>query len=85
MSQPFQIPNTPLWRRLWTAQSGRCALCQGEMMRNRFEAPHARIWARQRATLDHIQPKSKGGSDAEQNYQLAHAVCNRRRGNARLN
>ncbi|MBR9834336.1 MAG: HNH endonuclease [Alphaproteobacteria bacterium] len=50
------------------------------MLKNRFDAPHARIWARQRATLDHIRPKSKGGSDAEDNLQLAHARCNKLKG-----
>jgi len=51
------------------------------MMRNRFEAPHARVWAKQRATLDHIIPRSKGGSDAAENLQLAHARCNKIKGN----
>lgn len=54
-------------------------------MRNRFEAPHASVWAKKRATIDHIQPRSKGGADAELNLQLAHAICNKRRGNKQLN
>lgn len=83
MSQSFRMPAAPLFHRLWIAQKGRCALCQKEMMRNRFEAPHATIWAKRRATLDHIHPRSKGGSDAETNLQLAHAICNKRRGNRR--
>jgi 5-methylcytosine-specific restriction endonuclease McrA len=34
------------------------------------------------ATLDHVVPRSKGGSDALANLKLAHGRCNHRRGNA---
>jgi len=51
------------------------------MLRNRFEAPHARIWAKRRATMDHIIPRSKGGPDTPENLQLAHATCNKIKGN----
>jgi 5-methylcytosine-specific restriction endonuclease McrA len=51
------------------------------MLRNRFAAPHARIWAKQRATIDHIKPRSKGGVDRPDNLQLAHARCNKIKGN----
>lgn len=51
------------------------------MLRNRFEAPHARIWAKQRATFDHVIPRSKGGADTADNLQLAHARCNKIKGN----
>ena len=51
------------------------------MLQNRFEAPHARLWAKYRATVDHIVPKSKGGSDHPDNLQLAHARCNKIKGN----
>ena len=51
------------------------------MMQNRFEAEHARIWSKQRATLDHIVPRSKGGADTLENLQLAHAHCNKVKGN----
>ena len=52
------------------------------MLVNRFEAPHARIWSQMRATIDHIRPLSKGGSDQVGNLQLLHARCNRIKGNA---
>ncbi|NQY13855.1 MAG: HNH endonuclease [Henriciella sp.] len=66
---------------LWAAQSGNCALCGERMLRNRFAAPHARVWAKQRATYDHIIPRSKGGKDTAENLQLAHARCNKIKGN----
>ena len=47
------------------------------MLRNRFEANHARLWAKRRATLDHIVPLSKGGADRLDNWQLTHAHCNK--------
>lgn len=31
-------------------------------------------------TFDHVIPRSKGGTDALSNLRLAHALCNRRRG-----
>jgi 5-methylcytosine-specific restriction endonuclease McrA len=37
-----------------------------------------------RATADHIIPKSLGGSDALYNRQLAHAICDNKRGNKLL-
>jgi 5-methylcytosine-specific restriction endonuclease McrA len=81
VSQPFQTSKNPAFQRLWEDQLGQCALCQKPMLRNRFEAPHARIWQKLRATVDHIMPKSKGGSDAAQNLQLAHAHSNKIKGN----
>lgn len=37
------------------------------------DSPPSDIWA---ATLDHIIPRSHGGSDEEDNLQLAHRWCN---------
>lgn len=81
MSRSFKTPDNGPFKSLWAAQSGLCALCGDPMLRNRFEAPHATIWAKRRATVDHIIPRSKGGSDAVENLQLAHARCNKIKGN----
>ncbi|MHA7901342.1 MAG: HNH endonuclease [Henriciella sp.] len=81
MSQSYQLSTGALTQTLWHAQGGKCALCGRPMLRNRFEAPHAQVWAKSRATLDHIQPRSKGGADTVENLQLAHARCNKIKGN----
>lgn len=81
LSQPFQTSEGALFTALWFNQIGQCALCDKPMLRNRFEAPHARVWQKLRATVDHIVPKSKGGFDAQENLQLAHARCNKIKGN----
>ncbi len=80
MSQPYETSRSSELGKMWTAQSGLCALCGKPMLRNRYEAPHARIWAKWRATFDHIVPKSKGGGEDEANLQLAHAQCNKIKG-----
>ena len=85
MAQPFEPKRTDQFETLWERQDGLCALCGEAMPRHRFEVPHARIWAKLRPTIDHIQPRSKGGSDTPDNLQLAHALCNKRKGNAPAN
>ncbi|MEO0551316.1 MAG: HNH endonuclease signature motif containing protein [Pseudomonadota bacterium] len=80
MSQPFKVTDSADFERLWRAQKGLCALCGRPMLRSRFEAPHARVWAKWRATYDHILPRSKGGTDDPSNLQLTHAVCNKIKG-----
>ncbi len=81
MSQPYCAAFSDAFEQLWIQQKGTCAICGKPMYRNRFEAPHARVWAKYRATVDHIYPRSKGGSDAMENLQLAHARCNKIKGN----
>lgn len=58
-------------RRKTKQQKGKCPLC-GESL----------VWWK--ATIDHIIPRSKGGTDAEWNLQAVHHDCNGRRGNADL-
>ncbi|MEL6413545.1 MAG: HNH endonuclease signature motif containing protein [Pseudomonadota bacterium] len=81
LSQPFKLAPSKIVDQLWQAQAGLCALCGEPMLRSRFQAPHAQVWAKQRATVDHIVPKSKGGADTAENLQLAHARCNKIKGN----
>ncbi|MEQ9505090.1 MAG: HNH endonuclease signature motif containing protein [Hyphomonas sp.] len=50
------------------------------MPASRFDLAHATLWKKQRPTFDHIRPKAAGGSEAWSNLQLAHAVCNWRKG-----
>lgn len=51
-------------------QSDCCALCG-----NKILAMHD-------ATVDHIIPLSKGGSDTPSNMQIAHRDCNTKKGNS---
>ena len=48
----------------------------------RFDVPHATVWKKQRPTFDHIRPRVKGGGDEPENLQLAHAGCNKRKGDS---
>lgn len=48
----------------------RCGLC-GDPVTAGLD--YTDLWS---ATLDHIEPRSKGGSDAPENLQLAHRWCN---------
>jgi 5-methylcytosine-specific restriction endonuclease McrA len=50
------------------------------MPKNRFELAHASLWKKQRPSFDHIRPKARGGGGNAENLQLAHAVCNWRKG-----
>ncbi|WP_300376386.1 HNH endonuclease signature motif containing protein [Henriciella sp.] len=80
MSQSYSPPDTAFFHQLWEAQSGCCALCGRPMPRSRFEVAHATIWKKQRPTFDHIIPRAAGGPDMADNLQLAHAICNKRKG-----
>jgi 5-methylcytosine-specific restriction endonuclease McrA len=67
---------------LWTKQDGRCAICGEAIPRGRFDVAHATIWKKTRPTFDHIRPRAKGGGDVPANIQLAHARCNKRKGDS---
>lgn len=53
----------------------RCQLC-GKPVQKRKQAPHPLS-----PSLDHIIPLSKGGTHEPANCQLAHFICNSRKGN----
>ena len=80
MSKPFEVRRADTLQAVWQAHSGRCALCGGPMPEQRFDVAHATLWKKLRPTIDHIRPRAHGGSDAFDNLQLAHAICNRRKG-----
>lgn len=48
-----------------------CWMCNCQLFRNT-------------ATVDHLQPKSKGGRDVESNFKLACKPCNNARGNTSI-
>jgi 5-methylcytosine-specific restriction endonuclease McrA len=52
------------------------------MPKDRFDTPHTTVWKKKRPTFDHIRPRTKGGSDEAENLQLAHADCNKRKGDS---
>lgn len=80
MSQPYAPAETPLFKALWEAQEGRCALCGQSMPSNRFDLAHSTLWKHQRPTYDHIIAVARGGPDTADNLQLAHARCNKVKG-----
>lgn len=60
---------------LWDRDNGTCGLC-AQPIDLTLAWPHP-----QSRTLDHIIPLSKGGTHEMANVQLAHALCNARKGN----
>lgn len=60
--------------RLYERDGGWCRLCGLAVDRRGSDEA-------QRATIDHILPRSKGGKDNLENLQLAHASCNLAKGN----
>jgi DNA modification methylase len=63
----IELPSQPVKHRLFTAQKGHCNACSIELPIHQFE-------------IDHIIPKSKGGGDYFENYQLLCGSCNRIKG-----
>lgn len=66
--------NRERMRQLITKYRGLCALC-GEAVTFRDGDPR-------RATVDHVQPVSRGGLDVPANWQLACYACNQAKGAA---
>jgi hypothetical protein len=63
-----------LARQILERDGYRCGLC-GKRINRRQRFPHPRS-----GTIDHIVPRSAGGTDAPRNLQAAHYQCNSRRG-----
>ncbi len=61
-------PQEPIKERLHKTQTGKCNGCFNEFEQRNLE-------------IDHIIPKSKGGGDYYENYQLLCGNCNRVKGN----
>lgn len=66
--------NRERMRQLIAKHKGRCALC-GDLVTLRDGDPR-------RATVDHVQPVSRGGLDVPANWQLACYACNQAKGAA---
>lgn len=61
-------------RKLYNKQEGRCGICGGFISLAELSSP--------KANIDHIIPRSRGGSDKQENLQLTHTVCNEMKGNS---
>ena len=59
------------WRELWMSQDGVCALCDQDLPRES-----------EMVVVDHIVPRSRGGSDDKGNAQVVHGLCNGIKGNS---
>ena len=62
---------------LWHAQKGDCFLCE-EPLPDLNETPEDKGDS---ITIEHLQPRSKGGRNRLLNYAVSHHRCNNKRGN----
>ena len=58
--------------RCWSAQGGRCFWCRAFV-------------EREQATLEHLVPLSRGGTNEPSNLAMACLTCNQKRGNLKWN
>jgi 5-methylcytosine-specific restriction endonuclease McrA len=65
-------------RRIYFASQGICGICQ-TMIDLRLQYPNPKSFS-----IDHIIPRSLGGTHGAKNLQAAHLDCNARRGNKPL-
>jgi hypothetical protein len=66
-------------RTLFKRQNGICYYCKCEMTQEGNLGKNSK-----RVTLEHLQPRSKGGSDRMENLVAACAGCNNKRGNGEV-
>lgn len=59
-------------RTLMKKQNGLCAICEEQMNLIKNDP--------KQASLDHIEPLSRGGLNTINNIQLAHRICNEKKG-----
>lgn len=71
-------------RRLWELQDGRCAHCDGQMPKPDNCRERGEMETALAPTLDHVIPRSRGGSHGLRNLVLAHRECNGARGDGKL-
>lgn len=77
----FRIRPNSIVHKLLYMQGGACALCGRAVtvfVAEGFPEAHGL------ATIDHIKPRSAGGTDDLGNLQAVHWLCNNKRGNMRL-
>lgn len=59
-------------RIMWISQNHKCGICQQELKEDEYLKSHL-------VNIDHIVPRSKGGTNAFSNLQLTHMRCNHRK------
>ena len=67
------------WKRdvVWNRDGGRCQKCGIECLHRTARVPRWDAW--QRGEMDHVVPKSKGGTNDVDNLRLLCRRCNRRK------
>ena len=76
----WSAKNSPLLKaRIFYRDKGVCQLCQ-QPIDLTLEYPNPMMFS-----VDHITPRSKGGSHTLPNLQAAHLLCNSKRGNKDIN
>jgi hypothetical protein len=69
------VKRAELEHRLWSRLSGQCFIC---------DKPIDLVLHKGQLDVDHIDPLAEEGLDAENNFAITHASCNRRKGAANL-
>lgn len=62
----------PFRKRMWIRQHYRCGIC-GRQIRQR-------VLFKDEINIDHIRPRSHGGTSEPENLQVVHMACNQLKG-----